>query len=133
MGIVYLMTCVCSNYYVGKTKRHFWQWICDHVSAIKEGVISCLLLEDMERGNTNPHSVRFFAFERIHTNIWGGDWDGLILQREARWIHHLGAAQSPGLNDATSFKAFFFKASLDFSRFLLTLSPSLIHVCISLV
>lgn len=72
------------------------------------GVILCPFLEDMEHGihNKDPHSVRFFALERIHTDVRGGDWDNLILQREARWIHCLAPTQPPGLNDTISYKPF---------------------------
>lgn len=56
--------------------------------------------------NKNPHCFRFFAPERIHNDIRGGDWDRLILQREARWIHQLGATQAPGPNVAVNFKPF---------------------------
>lgn len=121
MGIVYLMTCVCS-YYVGKTKRNFLQQIYEHVSAIKGGcdITSPIGRHGRWKHNKTPHSVRFFALERIHTDIRGGVWYRLILQREAKWIHHLGATQSPGLNDVIRFKPFFIKFSLAFSCYLLT-------------
>lgn len=52
------------------TKRHFWQRIYDHVSAIKGGdIMSPIGRHGTWKHNKNPHSVRFFALERVHTDI----------------------------------------------------------------
>lgn len=38
VGIVYLATCVCGSYYVGKTKRPFNVRICDHIKPLYKHV-----------------------------------------------------------------------------------------------
>lgn len=36
-GAIYLMSCVCGVFYVGKTAQHFWQHIKDHVFYASNG------------------------------------------------------------------------------------------------
>lgn len=59
----------------------------------------------MLHGGVFPR-VEFFALDRVHPSLRGGDWNKLLLQRELRWIHQLKAAIFPGLNEAVNYKPF---------------------------
>lgn len=54
----------------------------------------------------NPMVFKFAAFEVIHADPRGGDFDERVLQRETQWIHKLQATVYPGLNYIISFKPF---------------------------
>lgn len=76
MGIC-LMTCICGSYYVGKTKRHFWQGMYDHVSAIGgEGVTLHRPSKGMVHGNiikihTTLHFLPLIGYIPTHKEETG--------------------------------------------------------------
>lgn len=105
--VVYLITCECSAFYVGKTFIEFWRRIHDHIYAIEIGDLYFPIgRHAADDYACYPFKVPFLALEHILQDPRGGDWDRCILQRKMRWIHSLRATFAPGLNDATSFKSF---------------------------
>lgn len=66
------------------------------------------ILNGKVRKNFNSTKMHFFALEYIPPRNRGGDYDKLLLQQEAHWIHDLSALKYPGLNDAFSFKSFLY-------------------------
>lgn len=106
-GIVYLATCTCGSYYVGKTKRQFCVRIRDHIKPLYKGKTSTSINRHIAvHHDFNPHVVGFTALEHIPTHVRGGDIDQKLLQLETKWIHTLDATRHPGLNEGISFKPF---------------------------
>lgn len=56
--------------------------------------------------NYNALAMSFMALDHVREDFSRGDFDKQVLQRETRWIHHLRATVSQGLNDAISFAHF---------------------------
>ena len=54
----------------------------------------------------NSKKMKFSALEYITPGERGGNYDKILLQKEAKWIHCLTALTLPGLNEALSFKPF---------------------------
>lgn len=107
IGIVYIMLCECKMFYIGKTKRPFFCRIRDHVSLIQKKRMETPISRHVGlQHNFDANCLHFFALEHIPPGVRGGDYDKLLLQKEARWIHELSALQHPGMNDAFSFKPF---------------------------
>lgn len=51
-------------------------------------------------------NFQFLILDLIHPNARGGDWNKLLLQREACWIMELNATHLPGLNTQLSYRPF---------------------------
>lgn len=106
-GVVYLLTCPCSCFYVGKTKLEPHKRISRHVHSMRTCNPDLPLgrhAQDIHQGNFPK--IRFSALNRIHPNTRGGDWDKTLLQRETRWIVALQATLPSGLNDCISYRPF---------------------------
>lgn len=107
VGVVYIMSCECESFYVGKTKRAFWGRIKDHVYYINSNHLQTPIRRNVKFMHSGKNSVvKFAALEHKPMDPRGGDPDKKILQREMRWIHTLAATSPPGLNDAMSYKPF---------------------------
>lgn len=106
-GMVYIMLCECHAFYVGKTKRPFYHRIRDDVSLVSKKIMETPISRHMGLlHHFDCSKMHFFALKHIPPGDRGGDYDKILLQREARWIHELSALKYPGLNDAYSFKSF---------------------------
>lgn len=109
-GVVYLMTCKCGVFYVGKTIRQFWQRIRDHVYYSANGKMLSPISRHLDlchRFDTSVATfIAFIALAVIPQDPRVGDWDRRILQHEARWIEHLNATCWPGINEVQSYKFF---------------------------
>lgn len=69
VSIVYLMTCVCSSFYVGKAKRQFWRHIKDHVDDLTLGIVakqSLIARHFATKHQYRPDSWKFMALEHMH-------------------------------------------------------------------
>lgn len=101
------MICECQSFYIGKTKRPFFCRIRDHVSLVQKKKMETPISRHMGLyHNFDSSKMHFYALEYIPPEERGGNYDKLLLQREARWIHDLSALKHLGLNDAFSFKLF---------------------------
>lgn len=107
VGIVYLMTCGCNAFYVGKAKRPFFHRIRDHVSLVCKKRMETPISRHMGLFHKfDDTMMRFVALEYVPPGERGGNYDQILLQREAKWISNLDALKAPGLNDAFSYKPF---------------------------
>lgn len=74
VGVVYLLTCGCGIYYVGKTKCNFWRRIKDHVSDIRCGILNSLVA----RHFTTQHLYKVDSLEfqeqscKVTCRVWPG-------------------------------------------------------------
>lgn len=106
-GVIYLMTCRCGIFYVGKTIRHLWQRIRDHVYYSTNGKMLSPISRHLDLCHRFDTSVAsFIALAVIPQDPRGGDWDRRILQQEAKWIERLNATRWPGINEVQSYKSF---------------------------
>lgn len=55
---------------------------------------------------SDPLSIRFQGINLIPRPIRKGNWDILLLQREAEWIFRLDTVQPTGLNEQLYFSGF---------------------------
>lgn len=104
-GIVYMMTCQCGSFYIGKTKCPFFRRIRDHVSGAKK--LETLISRHLALyHNFDLNMIKFCALEHISLSKRGGTIDKYLLQRGSKWIYSLGATRAPGLNVCLGFKPF---------------------------
>lgn len=97
VGIVYLLTCQCQCFYVGKKQilekgcqaRHLP--LGRHVRDCHQSRSPC---------------VHFTILDQVHPDNRGGDWNKLLLQCAVRWIAELNATLPPGLNTQLSYHLF---------------------------
>ena len=107
VGVVYLASCQCGCFYVGKTKRPFFKRIRDHVNPLYKRLMTTALnrhvgcLHDFDL-----NAVSFSALEHVPIHVRGGGIDQTLHQLETKWIHQLDATKFPGLNEYISFKPF---------------------------
>lgn len=107
VGVVYLSTCCCGCYYVGKTKRLFCIRIRDHIKPLFKRTTSISINRHVAlKHNYNPQVMGFTALEHVPLHGRGGDIDQKLLQLETKWIYTLEATKLPGLNEYISFKSF---------------------------
>lgn len=106
-GVIYVLTCKCGFFYVGKTIQEFQKHAYRHVLRMK----SCNPDLPWGRHVTAVHNgefprIKFPILDRVHPPHRGSDWNKKLLQCELRWIYHLGATSSLGMNKVTNFKPF---------------------------
>lgn len=106
-GVVYLLTCYCKMFYVGKTKLPFFKRASWHLHAMRTANPDLPLGRHilLQHDGHFP-GVKFLILDRIHPNHRGGDWNKTLLQYETRWIVNLEANLPPGLNEQISFRPF---------------------------
>lgn len=105
-GVIYLMTCSCKAFYVGKTIREFRQRIGDHLYYSENGKLTTIGRHIGLYHKFDSLVVQFLVLEVVQPNPRGGDWDHSVLQRESLWIERLNATFRPGLNETVSYKPF---------------------------
>lgn len=106
-GVVYLLTCPCGYFYIGKTKLEFRERAGRHISTMRTGNPELPLGRHVRLIHDGKlPDIKFLILDRIHPNTQGGDWNKILLQRETRWITNLRANQPPGLNEVVSFRPF---------------------------
>lgn len=106
-GVVYLLTCPCGCFYVGKTKLELHMRMGRHINSMR----TCNPDLPLDRHACDVHQgnfprIKFLVLDRVHPNSSGGDWDKILLQKETRWIVALQATSPPGLNDCISYRPF---------------------------
>lgn len=102
-GVIYLLTCQCGGFYVGKTELEFRKRARQHVISMLTANPELSLGRHVCRQHARIcPSFRFLILDCIHPSSRGGDWNELLLQREARWIMELSATSFPGLNTQLS-------------------------------
>lgn len=107
MGIVYLASCQCGCFYVGKTKQTFFKRIRHHVNPLYKHMMTTALNRHVGfLYDFDCNSISFAALEHVSTHVCGGGIDKTLLQLETKWIHILNAVQFLGLNEYISFKSF---------------------------
>lgn len=85
MRVVYLKTCKCGAFYVGKTKLMFRKWVHDNTSDIWVGRIKFPMPKHVGLMHQYDSSFVFFVgLEHFPCDPRGGDWNMNILQRETR-------------------------------------------------
>lgn len=106
-GVVYLMTCTCGVFYVGKTVRQLRQRINDHIYYSGNGKMLTPVsrhLNIYHRFDTS--SIVFAVLAVVPKSPRSGEWERFILQKETLWIERLNATRAPGLNESHSYKPF---------------------------
>lgn len=97
----------CQMFYISKTKQPFFCRIRDHISLIQKKRMETPISRHVGlQHNFDSSCLHFFALEHIPPGDRGGDYDKLLLQKEACWIQELSALKYPGMNDAFSCKSF---------------------------
>lgn len=98
-GVVYLLSCQCGVFYVGKTRQELSQPVGKHLASMKICNLYLLLGIHVAKcyGYRMP-AVNCTVLDRVHNPLRGGDWNKMLLQREMRWVKHLDATIPPGLN-----------------------------------
>lgn len=80
-GVIYLMTCKCHVFYIGKTICEFGQRIRDHVYSSGSGRMTTSVVRHIGLYHRfNNSVVSFFVLEVISPNPGGGDWDNMIFR-----------------------------------------------------
>ena len=106
-GVIYLLTCQCKRFYVGKTKLPFFKRASRHLHAMRSANPDLPLGRHiLSQHNGLFSGVKFLILDRIHPSPRGGDWNKILLQHETRWIAELEANLPPGLNEQISFRPF---------------------------
>lgn len=86
-GVVYLLTCQCQQFYVGKTKLKFHKRASRHVTSMKMANPELPLGRYViEKHRGKFPRIQFLILDRIHSSSSGGVWNKVFLQRETRWI-----------------------------------------------
>lgn len=106
-GLIYLLSCPCGDFYMGKTRRPFKSCILEHNTATTSGYFKTTIGRHFALKHDYVFSeVKFLPLTVLECHDRGGDWDPVLLQAEARWIFCLGADRAPGLNDSIFFAPF---------------------------
>ncbi|XP_040212985.1 uncharacterized protein LOC120943646 [Rana temporaria] len=106
-GIIYLMTCSCHAFYVGKTIRNFKHRIRDHVYYSSQGKMVTSVSRHLDLYHKfNTSVASFIVLAIVPKDCRGGNWDKQVLQKETYWIERLDALRPPGINEAQSYKSF---------------------------
>lgn len=106
-GIVYLPTCECGCYYVGKTINEFWKRIYQHLGTIRKRDPEVPIGRHMAKVHpVSIPNIYFLALDLVHFSPRGGDFNKRLLQCELRWIYNLRTNFPPGLNGAFNFRPF---------------------------
>lgn len=106
-GIVYLMSCRCNAFYVGKTARQFYSRLKDHIYYSKNGNMVTAVSRHLDFYHKFDVSlVSFIALAVVPRDPRGGDWDKQILCKETILIERLNATHAPGINEAQTYKPF---------------------------
>lgn len=110
--VVYLRTCTCHSFYIGKNKHFFWMRIREYVNYIKNREIPApVARHEAKHHRYDPQVVKFYALTHVHSDIREADVNVCpksiyLLQIEDRWIYLLNATNSSGLSDRLSFQSF---------------------------
>lgn len=84
-GVIYLLTCQCKCFYVGKTKLEFHKRAARHITTMRQANPDLPLgrhVRDHHAG-ISP-SICFTILDWVHPDSRGGDWNKILLQREVR-------------------------------------------------
>lgn len=107
VGKVYLATCRCGCYYVGKTKRPLCIRIRDHMKPLYKRTTTTAINRHVAlQHDFDPQVIGFTTLEPVPLHVRGGGIDQRLLQLETMWIHTLEATRFPGLNEYISYKSF---------------------------
>lgn len=95
-GVVYLLKCDCSCFYIYKTKLPFWKRAYQHIRSMQV----CNPDLPLGRHTTLIHRGifprnKFLILDLIHPSPRGGDWNKSLLQLDLRWIYMLRATYPP--------------------------------------
>lgn len=102
-GVVYLITCECGDFYVGKTSRPLSRCVYEHVWDIAIGNLNTPWGCDAAfKHGYKKFKIGVRALDHVHPNVRGGDVNQHLLRLEKRWIYDLRATHVPGLNDYIS-------------------------------
>lgn len=89
-GVIYLITCKCCAFYIGKTIHEFGQRIRDHVCSSESGRMTTSVARHIGLHHRfNNSLVPFFVLEVIPPKPRGGYWDNMILRAETLMIERL--------------------------------------------
>lgn len=106
-GVIYLLSCPCGSYYVGKTRRSIATRIKEHITAATSGYFRTIIGRHFAlEHHYQFKGIKFLPLTVIPYSDQGGDWDRTLLQAESRWIYRYHANRPPGLNDFVSYAPF---------------------------
>uniref|UniRef100_A0A803J8T0 Reverse transcriptase domain-containing protein n=1 Tax=Xenopus tropicalis TaxID=8364 RepID=A0A803J8T0_XENTR len=101
--VVYIITCPCGLYYVGKTVNMLKERIGNHRSAISKALKEGTSIQPVARHFAQQrHPLPTFKCMAIDQQLplsRGGNRDLALLRRESRWIHTLDCVAPRGLNE----------------------------------
>ena len=105
-GIIYMLTCPCGKAYVGKTSRELKVRISEHRSSIRTASLTSPVAQHFVQYNHLVSSLRYTAIEKVERPKRGGNFENIILKREAFWISHLNTLSPNGLNQDFDLRPF---------------------------
>ena len=104
--IVYLLTCPCGLFYVGKTKRQLKTRIFEHKCAIRKNDDKSSVARHFNSVGHNANMLKFMGLELVNRPPRGGDRENLLLQREAWHIFNLNTCIPHGMNEDLTLSCF---------------------------
>lgn len=85
--IVYLATCRCGCYYVGKTERPFCKRIWDHVKPLYKWLTTTAINRHIgSQHDFDPSVISFPALEHVPLHAMRGRIDTTLIQLETKWF-----------------------------------------------
>ncbi|XP_062836681.1 uncharacterized protein LOC134298951 [Anolis carolinensis] len=104
-NVIYLLTCDCDLWYIGKTTRSLRIRISEHKSRIKNLSTESLLYSHFTQYKHSPTSFKFCVLECISQKPFM-DLEKLLSQREMYWIFKFKTFSPQGLNESLNFSCF---------------------------
>ncbi|XP_069821233.1 uncharacterized protein [Dendropsophus ebraccatus] len=105
-GVIYLATCPCPKSYVGKTIRELRRRVLEHVGDIEHSRPKPIAIHMRTAHPEEPFRIQFQVIEVINRSIRRGDFDNLLLRKEAEWTFRLKTLEPQGLNDQLLYTSF---------------------------
>lgn len=113
LGVVFLLSCTCGDFYVGKTIKPFNKRISDHIRDNKIGNLKTPIGRHaaFKHGHKDCR-VTFKALDHVNPYPRGVNLDKKLLCLENKWIFYLKATPPPGPNNFIRFKLFYIKLEI---------------------
>ncbi|OCT82948.1 hypothetical protein XELAEV_18025483mg [Xenopus laevis] len=108
--VVYTLKCPCGMMYIGKTIRSVNTRIKEHKNTIRNFALDTYTDTSVSRhfseAKHHVSQLKWKVLEVVKRPQRGGNWDKLLLQREAWWIEKMDSTKPLGMNDFNSLKCF---------------------------
>ncbi|XP_069486826.1 uncharacterized protein [Ambystoma mexicanum] len=105
-GVIYMLKCPCGKVYVGQTKRPVKSRLSEHKSNIRCNNQYSPVARHFNMQKHTIAQLKYQVLEVVKRPTRGGDYQSLLLQREAYWIDKLSSLQPWGLNEDFTLNCF---------------------------